>query len=182
MNATLPSGFLISTLCCVAASLFVNSMTNGTPAGASIVDLSNAMFWAARSTSAAAAGLPGAPLGGGAPLAGGRSYAIRSSDLAQLGVSQETPSGKECQDRDPLCVGRADSRWTARLIDVTNPLKPTTVAGNLALQVAVTDKRDGSGDSIAITLWDGNALLFSSSWTGSRTVEQLLAAGTITVD
>ena len=114
--------------------------------------------------------------------AGGRSYTIRSSDLAQLGVSQETPSGKECQDRDPLCVGRADSRWTARLIDVTNPLKPTTVAGNLALQVAVTDKRDGSGDSIAITLWDGNALLFSSSWTGSRTVEQLLAAGTITVD
>jgi hypothetical protein len=114
--------------------------------------------------------------------AGGRSYAIESSDLAQLGVSEETPSGKECPRRDPLCVGRADSRWTARLIDVTNPLKPTTVAGNLALQVAVTDKRDGSGDSIAITLWDGNALLFSSSWTGSRTLEQLLAAGTITVD
>ena len=41
---------------------------------------------------------------------------------------------------------------------------------------------DGSGDTLAITLWDGNALVFSSSWTGAQTVEQALKTGKITVD
>ena len=77
---------------------------------------------------------------------------------------------------------RADRRWTARLFDFTNPLNPTIVAANLALQVNVTDKRDGSGDSIAITLWDGDRMLFSSAWTGARTLEQVLKTGTITVN
>jgi hypothetical protein len=81
-------------------------------------------------------------------------------------------------------MGRADMRWTATLIDVTDARTPITVAGNLALQVTVTDTGDrpGSGDSIGITLWDGNTLLFSSSWTGSQTLEQVLDAGNIAVD
>jgi fermentation-respiration switch protein FrsA (DUF1100 family) len=81
-------------------------------------------------------------------------------------------------------MGRADMRWTATLIDVTDARKPITVGSNLALQVTVTDRGDhhGSGDAIGITLWDGSALLFSSSWTGSQTVEQVLEAGKISVD
>jgi hypothetical protein len=116
--------------------------------------------------------------------AGSQTYVIRSSDIDLLGVSEAAPSGKECHGRGATCMGRADMRWTATLADVTDALKPITVGSNLALQVTVTDKGDrhGSGDAIGITLWDGSALLFSSSWTGSQTLEQLLEAGKIAVD
>ena len=116
--------------------------------------------------------------------AGSQTYAIRSSDIDLLGVSEEAPSGKRCHGRGATCMGRADMRWTATLADVTDARRPISVGSNLALLVAVTDRGDrhGSGDSIGITLWDGDALLFSSRWTGSRTLEQLLETGKITVD
>ena len=115
---------------------------------------------------------------------GGKTYAITSRDVALLGVSEEDPSGKECSGRSPTCIGRADIRWTASLVDLSRPLKPITVAGNLALQVTLTDKGDrrGTGNSIGITLWNGNALLFSSKWTGAQTLEQLLKTGKISVN
>ena len=113
----------------------------------------------------------------------GKAYVIQSNDLDLLGVSEETPAGKECHGRAPKCVGRADMRWTASLADATKPHKPITLATNLALQVTVTDAGGhGSGDTIAITLWNGNALMFSSAWTGAQTVEQALKTGKITVD
>jgi len=37
----------------------------------------------------------------------------------------------------------------------------------------------GSRDSLAITLWNGNVLLFSSDWTGAKTQELTLAAGNV---
>jgi hypothetical protein len=116
--------------------------------------------------------------------AGTQTYAIRSSDVDLLGVSEEAPSGKACHGRGATCLGRADMRWTATLTDITDARRPISVGSNLALQVTVTDRGDrhGSGDSIAVTLWDGDALLFSSRWTGSRTLEQLLETGKITVD
>ena len=116
--------------------------------------------------------------------AGGKTYLIKSSDVDLLGVSEETPSGRECHGRCATCIGLADIRWTASLVDVTKPWRPMTVGSDLALQVTVTDKGDrhGSGDSIGITLWNGNALLFSSKWNGSATLEQLLKSGKITVD
>jgi hypothetical protein len=115
--------------------------------------------------------------------AGGKTYVIKSTDIALLGVSEDTPLGKECHGRGATCIGRADIRWTATLVDVTKARRPITVGSNLALQVTATDKGDrrGSGDSIGVTLWDGNTLLFSSRWTGSKTLEQLLVAGKITV-
>jgi len=116
--------------------------------------------------------------------AGGRSYAVKSHDIALLGVSEETASGQPCHGRGPRCVGRADMRWTARLLDVTKGFEPTIVASDLALQVTVTDNGDhhGSGDSIGITLWDGDRLLLSSAWTATRTLEQVLKTGKITVN
>jgi hypothetical protein len=113
---------------------------------------------------------------------GGRSYVIKSDDIDLLGVSSETRSGDACKGRGPACVGRADSRWTARLLDITNLLKPTILGSKLALQVAVTDRRDGCGDSIGITLWDGDRLLFSSAWTGAQTLEQVLKTGDVAVN
>ena len=115
---------------------------------------------------------------------GDQTYVIRSGDIDLLGVSEEAPSGKQCHGRGATCMGRADMRWTATLIDVTDARKAVTVGSNLVLQVTVTDRGDhhGSGDAIAVTLWDGSALLFSSSWTGSQTLEQVLEAGKISVD
>jgi hypothetical protein len=114
----------------------------------------------------------------------GKAYVIRSNDLDLLGVSEETPAGKECHGRAPKCIGRSDTRWTASLVDTTKPRKPITLATNLALQVMSADRADrhGSGDTIAITLWNGNALLFSSAWSGAQTLEQALKTGNITVD
>jgi hypothetical protein len=68
-------------------------------------------------------------------------------------------------------------------VDTGKPRRPITLATNLALQVTVTDAGGhGPGDTIAITLWNGNTLLFSSAWTGAQTVEQALKTGKITVD
>jgi hypothetical protein len=113
-----------------------------------------------------------------------KAYLIRSKDLDLLGVSEETPAGKECHGRAPKCIGRSDMRWTASLVDTTKPGKPMTLGTNLALQVMAADRADrhGSGDTIAITLWNGNTLLFSSAWTGAQTLEQALKTGKITVD
>jgi hypothetical protein len=114
----------------------------------------------------------------------GNSYVLRSSDVDLLGVSEATPQGKECHGRAPKCIGKAETRWTASLIDVTRPRRPVTVRSNVALQVTATDAGDrhGSGDTIGLTLWDGNSLLFSSAWTGAQTVEQAVKTGKITVD
>jgi hypothetical protein len=114
----------------------------------------------------------------------GKAYVIRSNDLDLLGVSEETPAGKECHGRAPKCIGRSDMRWTASLVDTAKPRKPITLATNLALQVMGADRADrhGSGDTIAITLWNGNTLLFSSAWSGAQTLEQALKTGKITVD
>jgi len=114
----------------------------------------------------------------------GKAYVVRSHDLDLLGVSEETPAGKECHGRAPKCIGRSDMRWTASLSDITKPGKPIALGSNLDLQVTVTDRGDGhgSGDAIAVTLWNGNTLVFSSAWTGAQTLEQALKTGKITVD
>ena len=82
------------------------------------------------------------------------------------------------------CLRLADIRSTASLFDVANPRKPIRLAGNLSLRVTVTDKgkNHGSGNSIGVTLWNGNTLLFSSKWTGAMTLEQLLSGGKIIVN
>ena len=39
----------------------------------------------------------------------------------------------------------------------------------------------GSSDTIGITLWDCSKLLFSSEWTGAKTLEKLLYGGNLVV-
>jgi PKD repeat protein len=116
--------------------------------------------------------------------AGGSTYRITSRQVDLLGISEVASSGKECHGRGSKCIGVADIRWTASLVDVTNRRKPVTIGSGLALQVTATDKGDrhGSGDTIGLTLWKGDTLLFSSNWTGARTLEQLLKTGKISVN
>ncbi len=46
----------------------------------------------------------------------------------------------------------------------------------------MTDKGEpGSNDTIGITLWNGNTLVFSSEWTGAKTLEKQIDGGNLVV-
>jgi len=74
--------------------------------------------------------------------------------------------------------GTAQFSGKANLRDITNPLAPVSLSGNLTLNMTLTDKGEpGSSDTIGFTLWDGNTLVYSSNWSGANTIEQLLNGG-----
>jgi hypothetical protein len=99
----------------------------------------------------------------------GRTYEVRSSDVRSLVVSSD---GNKTT---------ATVIFKAILLDVTNPKKPITVANNLSLVITLTSVKKPVVRSIGITLWDGSQLLFSSRWSGTKTTEQLLDRGSITI-
>jgi hypothetical protein len=113
----------------------------------------------------------------------GHTYQIKSTAISSLGIAMRTPNGGACTNPPgATCLGIADFRSKASLIDITNPLAPVTIAGNLTLQITMTDSGEpGSSDTIGVTLWDVNKLLFSSNWSGGKTVEQLLSGGNLVV-
>jgi hypothetical protein len=99
---------------------------------------------------------------------GGRTYQIKSTAIDSLGIKANS--------------GAAEFRSKANLTDVTDPLAPISLGGNLTLQMTMTDKGEpGSNDTIGITLWQGNTLLFSSEWNGAKTLEKLLSGGNLVV-
>jgi len=68
----------------------------------------------------------------------------------------------------------------ANLKDITDPLNPITLSGNLDLIATVTDRGEpGTGDTVAFTLWKNDTLWYASAWNGVQTVEQVLAGGNI---
>jgi PKD repeat protein len=114
---------------------------------------------------------------------GGRTYQIKSTALTSLGIVLRGANGRPCSGPpSATCFGVADFRSKANLADVTDPNAPVSLGGNLTLQITMTDKGEpGSADTIGVTLWDGNRLLFSSEWRGTRTLEMLLAGGNLVV-
>jgi hypothetical protein len=115
--------------------------------------------------------------------AGGHTYQIKSTAIDSLGIAFKTASGSACSGPvSSTCLGLADFRSKANLTDVTNPLAPISLGGNLTLQVTITDKGEpGASDTVAFTLWSGNQLIFSSEWNGSKTLEQILGGGNLVV-
>jgi hypothetical protein len=115
---------------------------------------------------------------------GSKAYTVKTSGITSLGVAFQDASGGPCRShRREKCVGKAEVRAKASLYDVSVPWRPVLVASNLSLQVTATDnRRRGTRDSIGLTLWNGSALLFSSRWDGTQTVEQTLSAGKIDID
>ncbi len=113
----------------------------------------------------------------------GKAYQIKSTAINSLGIALKASDGSACSDPpSSTCFGVADFRSKANLTDVTNPLDPVSLAGNLSLQITMTDLGDpGSNDTIGVTLWDGSKLVFSSEWNGAQTVEQLLGGGNLVV-
>ncbi len=116
-------------------------------------------------------------------FAGGKIYQIRSTAIESLGIALKNGGGSSCAGPpSSTCFGLADFRSKATLTDVTDPNNPISLGGNLALQITLTDKGEpGSSDSIGFTLWNGNTLLFSSEWTGSKTDEKRIGGGNLVV-
>ncbi|WP_167614251.1 T9SS type A sorting domain-containing protein, partial [Maribellus sediminis] len=70
----------------------------------------------------------------------------------------------------------------ANLTDITDPLSPISLGGNLEIRATLTDCGEpGENDQLGITVWDGNTLLFSSNWSGTETYEQSLGGGNLKV-
>ena len=72
----------------------------------------------------------------------------------------------------------------ANLTDITNPLAPISLGGGHSFQMKMTDRGEpGSSDTIGMALYanGSGALLFSSNWSGTNTIEQLLGGGNLLV-
>ena len=81
-----------------------------------------------------------------------------------------------------LSPTRRNSSPRQHLSDVTDPLDPVPLGGNLLLQMRSTDNGEpGENDTIGFTLWDDGTLLFSSHRNGPQSVEQSVAGGNLQV-
>ncbi|MEV4755849.1 M12 family metallo-peptidase [Micromonospora sp. NPDC049559] len=100
----------------------------------------------------------------------GRRYQIRTTGLDSFAVSGRPGSGG------------LELRGRATLVDVTSAARPVTVASGLTLRLTGTDRGLlRPGDTLGVTLTDGERLVFSSNWTGTRTAESRLASGTLLI-
>ena len=90
-----------------------------------------------------------------------------------------TPTSPCTTNASPTCPIQATFQGKANLNDVTSGTA-VSVGGGLSLQMSLTDKGEpGNADTIAITVYDGNTLLFSSQWDGTRTTEKVLSGGNL---
>jgi hypothetical protein len=98
----------------------------------------------------------------------GRVYQVKSTAIESLSSRAWTQTAP----------GFGSFQGKGNLQDITNPLASISLRGNLTIQMTFTDNGEpGSGDTLAISVWDGGTLLYSSSWNGVNTIEQLLAGG-----
>jgi hypothetical protein len=81
---------------------------------------------------------------------GGSIYQIKSNAINTLGTFTLT-NGR-----------RADFNTKANLTDVTDPLTPISITGNLDLSVQAFESTDGGKDMISVILRSGNEVWFSS--------------------
>ncbi|MEH6538408.1 MAG: HYR domain-containing protein [Psychroserpens sp.] len=99
-------------------------------------------------------------------------YQIKGNAIQSLGVNIADPDAK---------FGEFITK--ANLKDITDPLYPISLGGNLKLKVEMTDRGEpGIDDSIGINLTNSsNTLLYSSNWLGISTEEMLLSGGNLVV-
>ena len=95
-------------------------------------------------------------------------FQIKTNSMSSLGLNISDPNKKTA-----VFTSKANLK---------NLTTGESLGGNLQLQVKITDRGEpGSNDDIAITLWDGNTLLYSSNWTGTSTSPLLLSGGNLVV-
>ncbi len=98
-------------------------------------------------------------------------FQIKSNSITSLGVNVANASSKTA-----VFIANAS------LTEISKPGAPVSIAGNLTLQVNMTDKGDpGTKDQIAISLWNGSILLYSSYWNGASNAEMVLGGGNLVV-
>jgi alpha-galactosidase len=98
---------------------------------------------------------------------GGHVYQIKATALSSLGVAGT----------------KANFSSKANITDITDPLNPISIGGNATLQVWMTDNGEpGTSDTLGIQLLnkDGGTW-FTSNWNGTKTVEQTLGGGNLSV-
>jgi hypothetical protein len=101
-------------------------------------------------------------------------YQIKGNSMTSLSVS--APAGTTA--RTAIFNGKAN------MADITNPLMPVSLGGNLTLQVTMTDRGEpGVNDQIGITVYNNaGGIFYSSNWSGTRTAETLLRGGNLVVN
>ncbi len=109
--------------------------------------------------------------------AGATKYRIDMTALVVLGRARQA-GGTQC-DKPPsaTCSESIYLRGAANLVDRTTG-KPVAVTSGY-VQVAITDRGKSTPDSIAVTLWQGSTLLFSSDWNGAQSLERALTGGNL---
>lgn len=97
----------------------------------------------------------------------GRVYQIKGNAMTSLAVQNNT----------------ATFNGKANIQDVTDPSNVLSIDGNASLQVEMTDNgTPGTKDSIGITVWNKQGgLWFSSNWNGTKTVQQNLEGGNLSM-
>ena len=100
-----------------------------------------------------------------------RIFQIKGNAIQSLGINSK--------DRT---VKTAEFITKSNLTDITNPLSPVSLGGNLILKVNMTDWGEpGTNDLIGVSLTDNNTLLFSSHWNGLSTEEINLTGGNLVI-
>ncbi len=100
-------------------------------------------------------------------------YQIKGNSMTSLSVNASVATAKTA-----LFNGKAN------MTDITNPLMPVSLGGNLTLQVTMTDKGEpGVNDQIGITVYNNaGGIFYSSNWSGTRTAETVLRGGNLVVN
>lgn len=97
-------------------------------------------------------------------------FLVKSNSMTSLGVNINNAAAKTA-----VFVSKVTMK------DLTNPLSGYS-KGGLTLQINMTDRGEpGKSDAIAMSVYDGSMLLFSSNWTGTSTAETVLSGGNLLV-
>jgi hypothetical protein len=99
-----------------------------------------------------------------------RVYQIKGNSMTSLATNPNSTGGT------------ATFNGKANIQDITDPANPISIDGNATLQVDMTDTGNINTDTIGTTVLNkAGGLWFSSNWNGTRTVQQALAGGNLSV-
>jgi hypothetical protein len=99
-----------------------------------------------------------------------KKYDVKSTSVTSLTTQNTTGT-----------TGTAQFISKANLTEISSSLTPLSLSGLQLIMTIVDNGEPGRNDTIGITLWDGNTLVFSSRWTGTGTAQQLLGGGNLQV-
>ena len=132
---------------------------------------------------------------------GGRVYQVKANNLLTLGVSYckpgatagtvasctKLPAAPCTVNASSTCPIQSTFTGSASIQDVTKPTAPVSIEGGATVQLNMIDfgepGSNGPGpDQLGITVWTkSNALWYSSRWSGSNTLMQMLNGGNLVV-